>query len=130
MRQKAADLSLPQVQSRLEALKQRGQEGRETALAVQDMFRLTGTKRQPDGSLILDGNNWRVKQLGNTVSVTVKADNREILRVEGSKVVAFEPTPEEREKMQHFREQVHSARQTEQQRQLEAERKQSRGLSL
>ncbi len=130
MRQLAADLSLPQVQSRLEALKQRGQEGRETALAVQDMFRLTGTKRQPDGSLILDGNNWRVKQLGNTVSVTVKADNREILRVEGSKVVAFEPTPEEREKMQHFREQVHSARQTEQQRQLEAERKQSRGLSL
>lgn len=137
MRQLAFDLKLPHVQSRLEEQRQRQdaferiqREGRATAQAVQDMFRLTGTKRQPDGELILDGNNWRVKQLGNTVSVTVKADDREILRVEASKVVVFEPTPEERQKMQNFREQVHSARQKEQQQQLEAERKRDRGLSL
>jgi len=137
MRQLAFDLKLPHVQSRLEELQQRHvaseliqREGRATAQAVQDMFRLTGTKRQPDGSLILDGNNWRVKQLGDTVSVTVKADDREILRAEGSKVVVFEVTPEERQKMQHFREQVHSALLKEQQRQLEAERKRDRGLSL
>ena len=111
-------------------LEQRGQEGRETALAVQELFKLTGTERQPDGELIFDGNNWRLKQLGNTVSVTVKADDREILRVEGGKVVVFEPTPEERETMQHFREQVQNALQNEQQRRLEAERKQSQELSL
>jgi hypothetical protein len=140
MLQLIEELNQPQVQSRLEALKQEQQrqlaqkqiqrEGSETALAVQNMFRLTGTKKQPDGSLILDATSWRFEQRGNTVSVTVKADRREILRVEGDKTVVFNPTPNEREKMQSFREQVQSAWQKEQQRQQEALRKQSRGFSL
>lgn len=133
MRQLAAFLDLPQVHSRLEALKQEQQrqlateqiqqEGRATAQAVQDMFSLIKSPKRSDGSQILDGTNWRLEQLGNTVSVTVKADNRQILRVEGGKTVVFNPTPDEREKMNGFREKVKSDLQQEQQRQREAKLK-------
>ena len=129
-------LNTPQVQTRLERIKeeqrfelQRQQEGRETAIAVQQLFRLIGTQPQPDGELILDGNQWRIKQIGNTVSVSVKADNREILRVEGGKTVVFNPTPEERDRMHSLRSKVNNELEKEQIRQLQTERKQSRGFS-
>ena len=136
MRQLATFLDLPQVQSRLEALQQEQKrqlvieqiqrEGRETAEAVRDMFRLIKSPKRPDAAQILDGTNWRFEQLGNTVSVTVKADNRQILRVEGGRTVVFNPTPEEREKMLGFREQVKSELQKEQQ----SKRSNSRGHGM
>lgn len=129
-------LNTPQVQTRLEHIKEeqrfereRQQEGREIAIAVQQLFRLTGTQPQPDGELVLDGNQWRLLQRGNTVSVSVKADNREILRVEGEKTVVFNPTREERDRMHSLRSKVKEQLQQEQ-RQLQAERRQSRGFSL
>jgi len=129
-------LNTPQVQTRLSHIKeeqrqelQRQHEGRETAIAVQYIFRLNGTQPQADGSLMLEGNRWRLMQRGNTVSVSVKADNREILRVEGEKTVVFAPTPEERERMRSLRSKVSKELQQEQ-RQLQAERRLFRGLSL
>jgi hypothetical protein len=139
MQQLAAFLNLPQVQSRLRAILQEQQthvaskqiqrEGREIAQAVKNMFKLTGTKIQPDGSLILDGKNWRILQLGNTVRITVKADHREILRVEGNKTTVFNPTPFERQKMHSFREEVQRGLQKRQQ-QRESERERGQQLSL
>lgn len=130
-------LNTPQVQTRLERIKEeqrqdmlRQHEGRETAIAVQQLFRLNGIQPQPDGSLMLEGNRWRLKQIGNTVSVSVKADNREILRVEGEKTVVFDPTPEERERMHSLRSKVKEQLQQEKIWQRSLERKQSRGLSL
>ena len=99
------------------------------SIAVQQLFRLIGTQPQPDGELSLDGNQWRLKQIGNTVSVSGKADNREILRVEGGKTVVFNPTPEERERMRSLRSKVKEQLQQDM-RQREAERRQSRGFSL
>lgn len=137
MQELAAFLNLPQVQIRLQAIhleqqrhvasKQIQREGREIAQAVKNMFMLTGTKIRPDGSLILDGKNWQLKQLGNTVSVTVKADHREILRVEGNKTTVFNPTPFERQKMHSFREEVHRGLQKRQQ---QRESEQERGQQL
>ncbi|MGL5922452.1 relaxase/mobilization nuclease domain-containing protein [Chroococcidiopsis sp.] len=129
-------LNTPQVQTRLEHIKEeqrfereRQQEGREISIAVQQLFRLNGIQPQPDGSLILEGNRWRLKQIGNTVSVSVKADNREILRVEGNKTVVFNPTPEERDRMRSLRSKVKEQLQQDM-RQRSAERRQSRGFSL
>lgn len=129
-------LNTPQVQTRLSHIKEeqrfereRQQEGRETAIAVQQLFRLNGTQPQPDGSLMLDGDRWRFMQRGNIVSVSVKQDNREILRVEGEKTVVFNPTREERERMHSLRERVSNELEKEQ-RQREAERRRSRGFSL
>lgn len=129
-------LNTPQVQTRLSHIKEeqrqdmrQQQEGREISIAVQQLFRLIGTQPQPDGELVLDGNQWRIKQIGNTVSVSVKADNREILRVEGNKTVVFAPTPEERERMHSLRSKVKEQLQ-QSQLQLQAERRESRGFSL
>lgn len=129
-------LNSPQGKTRLNHTKEeqrfereRQHEGRETAIAVQQLFRLIGTQPQPDGSLMLEGNRWILMQRGNTVSVSVKADNREILRVEGEKTVVFNPTREERERMHSFRERVNKELEKEQ-RQREAERQPSRGFSL
>ena len=129
-------LNTPQVQTRLERIKEeqrfereRQHEGRETAIAVQQLFRLNGIQPQPDGSLMLEGNRWILWQRGHTVSVSVKADNREILRVEGERTVVFNPTREERDRMHSLRERVNNELEKEQIRQLQTERKQSRGFS-
>ncbi|MDV2998394.1 MAG: hypothetical protein N4J56_008099 [Chroococcidiopsis sp. SAG 2025] len=128
-------LNTPQVKTRLNHIKEeqrqereRQQEGREISIAVQQLFRLIGAQPQADGELSLDGNQWRIKQIGNTVSVIVKADNREILRVEGEKTVVFNPTREERERMHSLRSKVKEQLQ-QSQRQWEAERERSRGFS-
>ncbi|NHC35959.1 relaxase/mobilization nuclease domain-containing protein [Scytonema millei] len=130
-------LNTPQVQTRLSHIKEeqrqereRQQEGREISIAVQQLFRLIGTQPQPDGSLMLEGNRWRLMQRGHTVSVSVKADNREILRVEGEKTVVFNPTREERERMHSLRSKVSEQLQQEKIWQRSLERKQSRGFSL
>ncbi len=44
---------------------------------------------RPDGSLILEADNWRFFPQANTLSVVAVAQNQEILRVESGRVVIF-----------------------------------------
>jgi hypothetical protein len=83
----------------------RQQEAWETAQAVRQLFThlLRDIRlRQPDGSWVFSATNWRFNQKDDVVTITVKQDNRELLRVEGDKPVVFNPTPAEREKMKKF----------------------------
>ncbi|PSB43230.1 hypothetical protein C7B80_24945 [Cyanosarcina cf. burmensis CCALA 770] len=50
---------------------------------------------QSDGSWAFEATNWRFTHQGDTVAIATVEDNREILRVNGGKIVVFNPNPEE-----------------------------------
>jgi hypothetical protein len=91
-------------------------EAKETAQAVQLLLKQIGTL-QPDGSWAFEATNWRFTHLGDTVTIFTVKDNREILSVNGGKIVVFNPSPEEREKLRDFRRLVESDLQQQQQQQ-------------
>jgi conjugative relaxase-like TrwC/TraI family protein len=88
----------------------------ETAQAVQQMLKNIG-KANPDGSVTFEATQWRFAKQGNLIAITVKHDQREILRVEGDKPTVFRPNLEEIEKLKQFREQVAKDGQKQQQQQ-------------
>ena len=93
-------------------------EALETAQAVRQLsdYLLQDIRfRQPDGSWAFEATKWQFAQRGDTVTITNKQDNREILRVEGDRPITFSPTTAEREKLKNFREQVNSDLQQQQQ---------------
>ena len=92
-------------------------EARETAQAVQMLLKqiVKDVKTlQPDGTWAFEATNWRFTQRGDIVAIATVEDNREILRVNGGKIVVFNPNPEEREKLKDFRQQVQSDLQKQQ----------------
>jgi len=100
-------------------------EARETAQAVQ-LLRKHIIKDlralQPDGSWAFEATNWRFTHQLDTVTISTVEDNREILRVNGDKIVVFNPTPEEREKLRDFRRKVESDLQKKQQQQQQQQK--------
>jgi hypothetical protein len=80
-------------------------EALETARAVQQLLKQLGTL-QADGSIIFEGERWQFACRGDLVTITVKQEQRQILQVDGGRVVVFSPNSEEREKLQQFRQDV------------------------
>ncbi|MGH2412220.1 MAG: relaxase/mobilization nuclease domain-containing protein [Microcystaceae cyanobacterium] len=78
---------------------------RETARAARVLLNNFG-KQQPDGSLVFEGRRWRFTQQDEVVTITVKEDNREILRVEGERPVLFKPKAQERKDLTELRQKV------------------------
>ncbi|PSB43219.1 hypothetical protein C7B80_24870, partial [Cyanosarcina cf. burmensis CCALA 770] len=94
-------------------------EARETAQAVQLLLKqIVKDMRtvEPDGFWAFEATNWRFTHQGDIVAIATVEDNREILRVNGDKIVVFNPKKEEREKLKDFRRQVQSDLQQQQQR--------------
>jgi hypothetical protein len=95
-------------------------EARETAQAVQMLLKqIVKDIRtlQPDGTWAFEATNWRFTHQGDTVTIATVEDNREILRVNGGKIVVFNPKKEEREKLKDFRRKVERDLQKQQQQQ-------------
>jgi hypothetical protein len=80
-------------------------EALETARSVQKLLKQIGTL-QSDGSIIFEGERWQFACRGDLIAITVKQDQRQILQVDGGRMVVFSPNPEEREKLQQFRQDV------------------------
>jgi hypothetical protein len=99
-------------------------EALETAQSVQKLLKQIGTL-QSDGSIIFEGDRWQFACRGDLVTITVKQEQRQILQVDGVRVVAFSPNLEEREKLQQLRQDV--ARDLQQPQQEQQQRRQ--GLS-
>lgn len=81
------------------------QEALETVQAVKTMLRHIG-KIHPGGFVFFEGNRLLFAQQGNAVTITAKSGSREILRVEGDRVVAFNPTADEGNRLKSFRKDV------------------------
>jgi uncharacterized protein YlzI (FlbEa/FlbD family) len=77
---------------------------------------------QPDGFWAFEATNWRFTYQGAIVAIATVEDEREILRVNGDKIVVFNPNPEEREKLKDFRRKVESDLQQQQQQRIKGSR--------
>ena len=89
------------------------QEALVTATDVQQMLKLVG-QVQSDGSTTYDSTSFHFAQQGEIVTVTTK-DNHEVLRVEGD-IIVFNPTGEDRLKLQELRQKVENILNRKQQR--------------
>ena len=91
-------------------------EALETAQLVQQMLENIG-ELQTDGSLTFSGSKWQfTKSPGNVVKIIVIQNDKEILKVQGERIITFQPTLEEQGKLKEFRAYIRKENQQSQRR--------------